>query len=167
MVVLDKYPQWFRMRKVESGAHTFTSQAFNTPVIRGPTNYYIMEVSKVYTELLLGDGAQLVTAKETGSSFTITLIEYASMPAPDEDGVFFYQSIKFHTLTSGAGSYTNHIFDITDGQGNGVLLADREIFLNVQGDADMAGPIIVNVWLLYNMVKVSANELLDMLEQYD
>ncbi|GAI79128.1 unnamed protein product, partial [marine sediment metagenome] len=102
----DKYPQWFKMRLAETGAHTYSKHAFPTPVVAGPNSYYIMNVLGFYYELLLGDGAQLVTAKETGAHIQITHDEQTAALLNDHEDLIHYFSYKTHTLTEGAVSST-------------------------------------------------------------
>ena len=161
----DRYPQWFKMRVVESGAHTYTAQAFETPVVAGPSSYYIMNVIGVYYEFLLGDGAQLVTAKETGGHIQITHDEQTASLLGDHEDLIHYFSYKAQVLTEGGVDSHSIFIPCHDGNGNGILIADKEIWMAIAGDSDMATATIGNAWLLYTMVKVSAQELLDMLQE--
>lgn len=161
----DVYPQMLRMRLVETGAHTFSNTEIDTPVLAGPSQYYIMNVLGIYYEILLGDGAQIVTVKETGGAMQITKDEETALLANDNPDVIFFGSVKLQALTSGAVAYNPQFVDLSDGRGNGILIADKSIWLAVQGDGDMAGVVTTNVWIKYTLRKVSANELLDMLQE--
>jgi len=127
----DIYPQWMRMRLVMSLANTFTTQNFETPVIAGPSFYYIMNVLKVYWIITRADGTTLVTAKSSGHTFQITRNEQSAILNDDHEDVFFVGQNEFNTLTSGAVATGWKLDDISDGKGKGVLLADREIFLSI------------------------------------
>ena len=124
-----------------------------------------MNVLGIYYELLLGDGAQLVTAKETGGHIQITHDEQSGSLLADHEDLIHYFSNKFSVLTEGGVQSQSTFISTSDGVGNGILIADTEIWLAVAGDSDMATAIIGNAWLLYTMVKVSPQELLDMLQE--
>lgn len=161
----DKHPQWLKARVVESAAGTFTTQEVETPVISGPNNFYVMSVLDIYYEVLMADGAQLVTAKETGASVQLTRNVETALLSNTNDDVIFFGSQKFHTLTSGSTSYGPKQVIMHDGQGNGVLIADKSIQLSIQGDGDNAAACTCNLWIKYKLTKVSAQDLLDMLAE--
>ena len=163
-MVQDKYPQWMKMRIVESAAATYTKVEFQTPVISGPNSYYIMNVLGFYNEILFGDGAQLVTLKSTGGGIMLTKDEHSAGVLPDHEDAIIYFSMHPLTLTSGAVVMSATWVPVNDGQGNGILISDTKVWLSIQGDTDNATALTGNLWLLYKMVKVSANELLDMLQ---
>jgi len=161
----DIFPQWMRMRLQMSASNTFTKKAFETPVIAGPNMYYIMNILKVYWIITAADGTTLVTAKSAGHTFQITRNEQADIINDDIDDLIFVGQNEHITLTSGAITGGWKMVDISDGAGHGVLVADKEIWMGIDADADSTTVGTARAWLLYTMQKVSPEELLDMLQE--
>jgi len=161
----DIYPQWFRMRLVMELANTFSRQAFETPVIAGPERYYIMNILKAYWIITAADGTTLVTAKSSGHTLQVTRDQQSAILPDDNDDIIFVAQNEFTTLTSGAVLNKWSMIDLSDGHKHGILVADREIWLNLDADSDSTTIATARVWFLYTLVHVSAQELLDMLQE--
>lgn len=162
----DIYPQFLKMR-VQSTTDAYIEADIETPVIAGPNNYYIMNVLKafVWAHIIEGD-TQLVTLKRTGGVWQIVKDTASGLLTPTDDDIILFGETNMFTLTSGATMDQDpKVYDLTDGEGKGILISEKEIHLGAKADADSPLGMTVNAWLLYKMVKVSAQELLDMLQE--
>jgi len=141
----DVKPQLFALNlQTQSAADTSFSTAFNTPVPRitpSASKATIMEILKVYFTVQGGDAAHaawcyLSTASVQDAGVN-TLTAANGAAALSDPRVFAFMNYNDRVNTSGmATEKYPKIVDVTDGAGNGVLVATDQIFF--EGSSDIA-----------------------------
>jgi len=141
----DVKPQLFALNlQTQSAADTSFSTAFQTPVPRiGPSanKATIMEVLKVYFSIQGGDATHdawcyLATAAIQAAGVS-TLTVANGQAAISDPRVFAFTNYNDRVNTSGMSDHVwPNVVDVTDGAGNGVLVATDQIFF--EGSSDVA-----------------------------
>lgn len=160
----DKFPQFLRGRVVESAANTFTDASINTnvPVQVPKGKTLILNLLKVHLGMdpgTKGDGDRVQFQLYTGRART-------AMANYEEAGTLIFIEHITNLVTQGGteGDYTK-IFDFSDGNGHGILIAAREIRLSVLG-VSQAAALTCRVAIEYTLVEVEADELVGLVTDY-
>ena len=159
--LIDSNPQIFARTLTESAANTYTlSAGIRTPVVLGQRSgdHLAMEILKGWFGANAhsggdGDGVVLQVLENSAS---------ALLANSHPDVIMMFQD-DTQLLTSGVENYIlnplgNVIFDFTDGMGNGVLMAQEEIFFAVQG-ISLAAARIAYFFFLYRLTIIDAEDL--------
>jgi len=162
---VDKHPQWFKMEIQGSAVADYFQDIFETPVqlIGGGNSILAMNVLKILVRVNIQDD-QFVTAKRTGITYQLTPEEETALLSGDNDRLIYQDvmDVVYKLTTSGAAAIQNNarMIDVSNGKGDGILITDKSIHLGGKADADNTSNHTVTMWLLYNLVNVSAKEKL-------
>lgn len=151
----DIYPQFLRMKVVESAANTFTEEEYPTavPVHQGPGKVLVMNVLKIIINLGTGDMADgdIIQA----SIYDRTRTE---MPGNADSGVLIYAQRTSKLTTEGAHNYQDPVvLDLSDGNGHGILFARKNIYIAVKGTSQ-ANPMTCVAQVVYTLAEISTEE---------
>jgi len=158
-MAIDVNPQFLSLKVVESGAATFTEAKINTPVLPqfSSSKALVMEILKVWFTINKWDGADedFVGIQLTKQSATAILLD------DDPDRIVGVRD-KVQFVTSGVSQmilspFGGVIYDLTDGDGNGFLVASKELFLSILGTSQ-ASAITGTVKILYRLKQVGIKE---------
>lgn len=164
----DLKPQFLHTNVVESAANTFTKVMTNTPCVFHalPGNkQLVMEILKIFADV----APELVAGTATQSTIGVSTKALTADPGFNND-VIIRDSVLVNTL--GARTAESHgvfsrqkllVYDLTDGAGNGILVAAPQLCFFVMGAANVNAKN-VNFKVLYRLLTVSSEELLGMLQ---
>ncbi len=168
-VRLTEHPLRLGFTVVETAANTFTTTPINLPsvpsiaVSRGEAKAIGVEIMKVRSNLDLPD----MEAGQSNSSQA----QLSKGPVPTALQAFNDNRSIWHRINTDRGIEvtavgelyesleTSQFDDLTDGDGNGELIADNEIHISVQG-AGNANVKRVRGYLLYHVVELERDEAL-------
>lgn len=159
---------------VESAANTFTTVAVNLPIVnitvqtRGGVSAQAVEIMKVRSEIQspdLEDDQQNLIQGEISKGAAPT----AFAAVGGQSSIFKRQVRAFDIFTtSGAAGYIQEetiTDDLTDGDGNGEIVADPEIHVSVQGTGNPSAKAFRGYMLLH-IVELGPDEaILELVEQ--
>jgi hypothetical protein len=156
------------MDVTESAANTFTTKSGATPVsIQMPNgSALVMELLRVFIQ---PSSMELIAATTTYISYALCRKAFTTMPVAHDPDVIV-SDLAF-TSTVGARTAesigvitgtTSRMYDLTDGNGNGVLYAGATLHACMKGTS-MVSAKAMSVKILYRMKLVNANELVGML----
>jgi hypothetical protein len=158
--IKDVNPQWLRATVTESSANTYTEFEFNTPVI--PEVLQVMEILKVFVDSDTSDLSLLSSA----DTITIALSDRSGGAAPRlpaQPGTIIYSRLITNIDTSGGWIYnTIKEYDLSDGNGNGLLYAKRTMVLGIKG-ISLPGTGRASVMILFRFKTISATELVGLI----
>lgn len=156
----DVNPQFMHGATTETAANTFTQTTLPTPVVSQGEQVYIMELLKLFVFMdsgALGDGDSV--------NWQLTKASQSATVNFDNPDVILRGSQLSTHLTSGHNEiYNPHQYDLSDGAGNGLLMAKRNLYFGVQG-VSQAGALSVRFKLLYRLKKVPASEYIGIIEE--
>lgn len=165
VVFKDVSPQQFGMEIIESAANTFTQGGFNTPVIpnfASNNKALVMEILKIWFEIDKSD-----MADEDFIDMQITSASFTAMGTVNDAGVIVKQRVKTQFVTSGVNTkllspVAGVVWDLTDGDGNGQLVAAKELFIAIKGTSQAAA-IKLSAAILYRLKVVNVTEYVGIL----
>lgn len=158
--MLDKNPQFMGARVVESAAVTFTDTEIRLPVPRLGTTRIVMEVLKVFAKLETLPEMAAGDAVEYGLSYRAR----TTMPDLDDGDVLCIFRQEAHLNTSGEVAFVYpFVADLTDGNGNGVLVATDSIQAFVQGTSQSAA-MTASFKILYRFKRVTADDYIGIVQ---
>lgn len=166
MARIDVNPQLLTLEVTEDAANTYTQSRTATPVVSTLANgkALVMELLKIWFSFS-------VDAGQDGDAVHIELSSSVSAALQGEGSGELLCRISITNRFTTSGSKTNIlypamgiIYDMTDGNGNGLLYGNREIFLAVQG-VSQGSAEFATCKLLYRLKEVSATELIGILQQ--
>ncbi len=151
----------------EGSANTFATVAINLPTVpsiavaRGSAKALGIEVMKVRADITFPDPE----ANQT-NSVTVSILKGPTPTAnlTVEDQRAIYADVVTHddlTTTSGSSFVSQRITteDLTDGDGNGEIVADNEIHASILGTGNAAAKRFRG-YLLYHLVELDETEAL-------
>ncbi len=153
----------------ESGANTFTTASLELPVapVIAKGRFQALELMAVDDFL---DSADLESAQiDNTSRVQLVHAEESAMLQFDDDGVIWERRQRTGGVGTTVGAVTNEevaYSDMTDHDGNGRLIADREIFLQIQGTGN-AGAKRSGVKLIVHLVELDENDITSILLSRD
>lgn len=157
---LDKAPNYFTISSLQTGNDTTTVTTVNLPNASIPTqgSVTIIELIKInlsqmtaWTTIDVGDGwtVGLDTSTPTTTS-TTTACAHPSC-------LWFYTVKPGSTMTSavGGGFFESKLFDLTDGDGHGLLVATDVLnFFNMSTATGIANQWVAKVWYKWRRVTI-------------
>lgn len=153
----DKHPQFVRGLVTEDTASTFKQGTMNLPQLTEAG--FVVEILKIFWEIpttisgAVNDGVQIAVYENSDNA----------IPNISEAGVWLVDRQAFPLTTEGAPTIRHQgAKDFTDGGGNGVLTARKQLFIAVLGVSQAALSALA-IQIEYRLVKVSAAELLGMM----
>lgn len=157
----DVFPQFLRGMVTESAANTFTEAEENTPVpVHMPNNkYLVMNILRVYVQP--SDGAA-----DDGDAVDMAIYDRsrAAMPAVSDAGIVAVNHLGTFMTTSGRVAVESpRVFELSDGQGHGILYARSKIYVGIQG-ASQANPLTGRYAIEYTLVEVDPEEYVGLIE---
>jgi hypothetical protein len=162
---VDLNPQFLSEYVTQSGANTYTSKTMILPINPGATisstgKVRVMELLKIYLDMakdtLAEDGYALVqlTYKE----------QVAILTAVDVEKYIVRLIRKTQLITSGAiMEEFPFVLDLTDGQGNGLLIGQQKLFLGVN-TAGQGAALSASIKILYRFKDVNVEEYIGMVQ---
>lgn len=162
-MVQDVKPQWINFRVTQSAADTFTQESLNLPINPGATvggnKVRVIELLRAYMhsdfDTLAEDGylaLQVCTASKSAVS---------NLADPE---TLMFMEIATQLVTSGAiVTVMPYVYDLTDGDGNGILVAVDELFCGIMSDGQAAARSF-SLKLLYRYVDVSVQEFIGIVQ---
>jgi hypothetical protein len=154
---VDIKPQFLRGFIIESGANTYTEKVIATPNLTEAG--FVMEILKIFYEI------ESVLAEVSGDGILFAIQETSRVAVPDisDAGVILKERWMLLVVTEG-GKYTKltSVVDYTDGAGNGLLSARKELLMSVEGISQTI-PMIIHFAILYRLVKVSPAEIVGLI----
>jgi hypothetical protein len=133
MVFKDTKPQFINGYITLSALNTYTELALNLPINpaatvsggKGNQKVRVMEFLKVFIEM-----APDIIAEDALIQFALCYNTHAAMVAPNQTADYIVKAIQdLQIITSGVSCFNLPIvIDLTDGSGNGVLVAVNKIF---------------------------------------
>lgn len=165
MATKDIKPQLLSESISESAANTYTQEEIDV-IGYDLQDGYGIEILKVFWTIgkLTLDAAfahNQVQAQICRSSQTaIVGLDNPDLVAPGFRRNYYHNEVGTSAnVHSTIVDQDPTVFDLTDGNGNGMIFAGPKIYLGIKGEAlDAAGQI--NVDILYRVVKMSTKELL-------
>lgn len=148
---------------IETGANTFTTTPIQIPSVpsitlsRGDVKAIGVEVMKVYTNMAMPDSED-----GQSNSFSMQIHKGAAVTAflnSDNNLIVHERRIRIDNSAIN-GSFlaeASKFDDLTDGDGNGELVLDDQIHLNVLGVGNAAAKSTLG-WLLVHLVEFDAKE---------
>ena len=124
----DVYPQMLKFSITQSSANTYTEKEIPLPVqvASGQKTVLVMEILKIYAELMFDN-----LVADASHILCLSTISHSSIPLWTSAGVFARFVLEQDLATSGAVSHSSPLeIDLTDGQGNGFLVAVDKLYLN-------------------------------------
>lgn len=153
----DVNPQILRFSASESAANTFTQKEIDIPVTRlGNGRLLVMNIISIRVEPdvgTLGDADIFEWAITSSSKTTMPLYNSGDTIVHD----------KTQMIVGAAGQVflksMNFDYNLSDGQGNGFLVANDQIYVQVQGTSQTNAMTLRGI-ILYTMREVSAEEFI-------
>lgn len=174
-MAVDKYPQFMRLsRATEAVAGTAVETETQTPVRRSES--LVMEILMAEFEFSgggCGDTDADVAIEEKASITTRTSGSTPAVARLNDSSLISLAKIRYNveygeaTETGGGGWSENRITrNDYSSSGYGFLCAANSLFLQVDGSTSCEGVLAADARILYRLVKVTANELVGLVEQY-
>lgn len=139
---------------METAANTFTENSFPTGTLLEAG--FVLEVLRIKLEIesIVDQGAN------DGLKIAIYERSRAAMPHLNDSGVFAVYD--FESEVAGGSGVSEmlkfHDYDFTDGGGNGIASAQKELFIGIQG-VGQTNPQTANVAVLTRVTRVALEEL--------
>jgi hypothetical protein len=166
--IIDKKPQYINDFVIMSGANTFTQKTINLPInpaatVSGKGNaakVRVMEFLKVFFDMLPDTLAEDASMNmQLAWKTQIALIA----PTAPQDYIALVKQ-DFQLVTSGGIVLVSPIIvDLTDGAGNGILVAVPQIYLGMI-TAGQGAAINGSVKILYRYVDVDLTEYIGIVQ---
>lgn len=150
----DINPQMMRMQVVESAANTFTEANFATPSLLEAG--YVMEILRITTAL------ESIPDISGGDRYEVAIYDRtkSAIPAHSDDGVLVSYKRHIGLATQGGSEFGSvHIWEFTDGAGNGLLYAGKRLYIAVLGESQ-TNPQTIGAQILYRLKKTSVEEII-------
>jgi len=157
----DLKPQIFSIQATQTAADTFTTVTFRTPVPHMPTanKATVMEILQVYLDDFLASqevdsfvGVILQSGSATpNSSFTVAIADPRVIAFMD------YRLSAVGSPTALLERAFPRVMDLSDGAGNGILLATDTLTLAIYSSSTSVAHV-VTAKLIYRMTNVSMME---------
>jgi len=151
----DVNPQYIRFSLEQSAVNTLTLSELRTPVLISHVGakVEIMEILKIFVDLdidtLAEDGALLCH---------LSTINHAAIQRLDGSGVIAFVGVRTQLATNGAVlDISPIVIDLTDGNGNGYLVASPTIQLALTSLGQTATRTLTGA-ILYRMKSVATTE---------
>ena len=172
-MAFDVNPQMQTFIIQETVAGTFTQLEIPLPTVHdlGNGKALVVELIKIFSEL---SSVEIIDGTTVTVGAAITKQSKAAMPTLSDPDCFWRGTNSMHvedtaatdaTLLADVGSQsTMKVMDYTDGNGNGMLIGARSLFVQVKS-TDMVGKATVKGKLFYRMKKVSATELIGIISE--
>jgi len=171
---IDVNPQWMNMTRVTFNGTTYAEAETNTP--NAVAGDMVMEIFKVVFEI--GEAVIASVGAASGDSSIVYIAALVSrtqgavMPNLNDADVIIrwklMQETQFAeaTETGGAGMMGSMtcVFDLSDNNGHGLLVAAESLFLGVLGSSALIDNSL-DCKILYKAKKVNASELLQLARQ--
>lgn len=157
----DQYPQFLRGQKTESAANTYGEAEILCPCpVNLPNgNILVMNILRIFIDPDFGEGgdADEVRCELKNKSG-------AALSGYDDAGVLAYYNHHSELTTSGEIILSQpKIYDLSDGNGHGVLYAKSKMYFAVHG-ASQSNPISARFALLYTLVEIDPREFIGIVE---
>lgn len=168
---MGKNPQWLNLSAATTGGTDVYGEAeTQTPNRVGPANT-VMEILKIQYQLpapVAGEDADKRYQRfaHVARSSQSAVLDLNARECVDRVQTIGVQAFAEATETGGAGWHEENVIthDLSDGNGNGVLYGGSSIFLGFDtGDWNAASTLYARI--LYRMVKVTAAELLGIVQE--
>lgn len=153
----DEHPQWYRLQVVESAANTYTEESIPTslPINAGNGKMMVANLLKIFVHSKSGD---MVNADEKG--YSIHDREKTDLESYDSAGVLVRDTVNSILTVEGANILNNtRVYDLSDGNGHGVLFAKERIFFGIRGIGQGAA-LSAEFGILFTLKEVTAEELI-------
>ena len=168
---IDIYPQTLAIDVIENVADTYVEKPTQTPVLRGVDTKggaYVMNIMKIIIEARPPTEVSQQYTKVKWHIADRTLPSVKSMNISgvilnNEQGLESDDPVPTPGKSVLARPDTVRIYDLTDGNGHGLLYGKSTIYMGIKGTA--TGVInFAYAKIIYTMVKVSAAELLGIIQ---
>lgn len=157
---IDKNPQFLYAAITESGTNTFTTSAVALPIPRLGTTRMVIEVLKVFAKLETLPEMAAGDAVEYGIAFRAL----TAMPALDNPSAMVLFRQEAHLTTSGLIAFVYpFVQDMTDGDGNGVLVASDQMHPFVQSTSQSA-VMTAAFRVLYRFKRITSEEYIGIVQ---
>lgn len=167
----DVNPQWLKAGLVQTGANATTTSTVNLPIdpTSGSSNPVILEILKVIFDLDGNAPAAVtssvsvslgLTTKSTGMDVAAGINSYSADPY-----VFAFAAWDHFAFATSVDSMTTtpQVVDLTDGQGNGVLVAVPKVYLTMASTA-LAAAAYGKVQILYRYKQANLTEWIGLVQ---
>lgn len=166
--ILDKKPQYINDFVIMSAANTYTQKTINLPINPAATvsgsgknaKVRVMEFLKVFFDMLPD-----TLAEDASMNMQLTWKSQAALISPTEPQNYIaLVKQDFQLITSGAIVLVSPIVvDLTDGSGNGILVAVPQIYLGMI-TAGQSAAINGSCKILYRYVDVDLTEYIGIVQ---
>jgi hypothetical protein len=166
----DVNPQFLNIAVTEGTVNVFTEESVATPVIRdlGNGKAMVMEILKLYFEM---DAPELINIVNTTVRCQLTIQSQTGIQILSHPDVImkYHRGITCVDTAATDGTVALYLgdevkeFDLTDGNGNGLIYANKNIFLGIQG-ANNTTVKHARVKILFRLKKVNAQEMIGALQ---
>lgn len=172
--ILDEKPQFLNLNTAqETVLNTYREVPTSTPVVTvsGSNKAIVMEVLKIFYN---HSTPEIINVLRTSIAMTVATRSFSTLQQISSPGVLARIDSEIEVFDSAATDATvvvqyykgsaEHVVDLTDGAGNGILVASKNLYLGVKGNqrtvlAQALGKI------LYRLVEVSAAELVGIIAE--
>lgn len=166
---LDVNPQFISASVAELTINTFTQNTVPTPVLAqtGMGKSLVMEILKVFFAFT---NPLIIAANYTRFQVAVCRKSLTSMPEFENADVLAWARKEVYSLAAAPTGSTSQIdpicLDLTDGAGNGILFAGKNIFAQIKGTNNAAGALgAATIKILYRLKQVDPSEIIGMLSE--
>lgn len=167
----DVNPQFMRLEVVEDTVNVYNQKEYPTPVVEQIESgkALVMELLKIMVWL---HPPEAINATKTKTQMHISSKTNGSIQSIAKHGTYADNYIEKEVLDTAVTDATfdigyvdsYRVFDLTDGNGNGVLFGKKSMFIAVKGSSNVAVKSALAM-VIYRLKKVSAVELIGLIHQ--
>lgn len=166
----DINPQFMKMMVEMDTINTFKEVEYKTPIIPviAGNMALVMEILKVFVNNSLIDLDATSPLSNSTLTVQMTRSSQESILAEDDEDLLIPRMDKHFIKREVGTSVTSHsellddkfhYFDLTDGNGNGIIFSGRSLYLGIL-TGNLGTVVSAGVWVLYRLVKVDMKEFL-------
>lgn len=160
---IDISPQFISDYVTLSAANTYTEKQINLPINPGATvsggHVRVMEFLKVFA-----DFATDTIAEDAYVAFQLTYKTQADLLSGPDVSKWIYKMQRRQQVAGAAGAFISEspfVADLTDGNGNGILIGQQAIFLGAKS-AGQTAALTASFKILYRFKDVPIEEYIGM-----